>query len=1017
MKEDKKKKSQKKWMYLFVAAVVCILVGAHFYVHYIRDCLMSQTISNVETVTHQQQQAFDSFVRRDRERIHSYADDFSRHDSGDQESIRSKLDVFAEVDALYTVVNLETGEYYNSKSQEVHRMKEAELEEYRKFSGSGLREPYTGLFTDTKMFGYYECFTFADGARGLFQKGYESDRVSEEFTLSFYGGQGYAYIINRQGDVLMRPFVREEDGVGDNIFEMLDNDGKNGEKAAFLKEELGRNESGSVLFHDQEKEYVYTYTPIESVDGWYLMSIVSEGAIMDEADRVISNSQIIIVIALTIMVTLTVFLFFMWRVRRDLLQKEKEKEYKEQQFGILAKYLGNNTDDAYIMLKDDKRSIEYVSPNFERVLGIRAESAPVELKILEYVEGGINGRAENEAPGEAEQANPEEKEDKWLWEAVSCALIKNEEKLYEKESLKSIELERIDPKTGERRWFRETIYSACIQGERKIIVYVSDRTRDREVQKNLETALIASREANQAKSTFLSSVSHDIRTPMNAIIGLVTLLQQEADDPKTVIEYAKQIDTASQHLLGLINDVLDMNKIESGKVMLNAEELDLVEVIEGLNSIIRPQVNAKGQTMQIYTSGFKHEHLIGDKMRINQILINILSNAVKYTQEGGRIEVTISELPEVKEGYSRIQFRIKDNGQGMSEEYQKVIFDPFTREQNTRTNKIQGTGLGMAITSNLVELMGGTIKVESTLGEGSVFTVVLQLRTRVKEEEPDFWKKHGVKRIIVADNDEDICENVVHSMAGTGVTVDYVTDGEEVMPLVRQAKEKGEPYDLMLLDWKMPKLSGVEVARLIRKNYPHKLPILVFTAYDWTDIEKEAFEAGVDHFMPKPFFLSRFQEAIRRVMYQKPGGEAAAPEPDESAVKGKHILVVEDIEVNRLVLVKILKTRGATCDIAKDGQEAVEMFEKSDPGEYDMILMDVQMPVMNGYQATREIRKGNHPCGKTVPIIAMTANAFADDVRDALEAGMDAHVAKPIILANLEKTIREVLEEKEKEQG
>ena len=338
MKEDKKKKSHKKWMYLFVAAVVCVLIGAHFYVHYIRDCLMSQTISNVETVTHQQQQAFDSFVRRDRERIHSYADDFSRHDSGDQQSIRSKLDVFAEVDALYTVVNLETGEYYNSKSQEVHRMKEAELEEYRKFSGSGLREPYTGLFTDTKMFGYYECFTFADGARGLFQKGYESDRVSEEFTLSFYGGQGYAYIINRQGDVLMRPFVREEDGVGDNIFEMLDDDGKNGEKAAFLKEELGRNESGSVLFHDQEKEYVYTYTPIESVDGWYLMSIVSEGAIMDEADRVISNSQIIIVIALTIMVTLTVFLFFMWRVRRDLLQKEKEKEYKEHlgsEYGIV----------------------------------------------------------------------------------------------------------------------------------------------------------------------------------------------------------------------------------------------------------------------------------------------------------------------------------------------------------------------------------------------------------------------------------------------------------------------------------------------------------------------------------------------------------------------------------------------------------------------------------------------------------------------------------------------------------
>lgn len=1004
-------------MYLFGAAVmVCVLAGACYYVRYVRKSLMLQTISNVQTVTEQQQQAFDSFVRRDRERIHSYAEDFSGHGSTDVMSIQSKLDVFAGVDALYTVVNLETGEYYNSKSRETYRMGEEELEEYRKFSGSGVREPYIGLYTDTKMFGYYECFTFEDGVKGLLQKGYESDRVSEEFTLSFYDGQGYAYVINRQGDVLMRPFANEKDDVGNSIFDMIDNKGKNREKIVSLKEALYRSETGAVIFQDGEKDYVYTYAPIENVEGWYLVSIVSGEAIMDEANRVIGNSQIIMVIAVIIMAVLIVFIFFMWQARRDLLQKEQEKEYKEQQFNILAKYLANNTDDAYIMLKDDKRSIEYVSPNFERVLGIQAENAPVELKILEYVDGGTDSPKEMEVAGETEQTDPEAEGNKWFWETVSCSLTRGRTHLSENESLKSIELERIDPKTGERKWFWETIYSAYIQGERKIIVYISDRTKDREIQNNLEVALEAAREANQAKSTFLSSMSHDIRTPMNAIIGLVTLLQQEPDDPKTVMEYAKRIDTASQHLLGLINDVLDMNKIESGKVMLNAEELDLVEVIEGLNSIIRPQVTAKEQTMDIYTSGFSHEHLIGDKMRINQILINILSNAVKYTQKGGRIEVSIRELPQVLEGYSRVQFQIKDNGQGMSEEYQKIIFDPFTREQNGNTNKIQGTGLGMAITSNLVKLMGGTIKVESTLGEGSVFTVELELRIGEKEEEPEFWKDHGVMRIIVADDDKDICENVVQSMAGTGVAVDYVTDGEKVIPMIREAREEGKPYDLMLLDWKMPKQNGLETARLVRKNYPDKLPILIFTAYDWAEIEKEAFEVGVDHFMPKPFFLSRFKEAIRRVKYNKPAGVSAASGPEESVVKDRHILVVEDIEVNRLVLVKILKSRGASCDIAKNGQEAVEIFEASKPGEYDIILMDVQMPVMDGYQATRAIRKSSHPCAGEIPIIAMTANAFADDVRDALDAGMDAHVAKPIILAQFEKTVREVLEKKEKQE-
>lgn len=375
--------------------------------------------------------------------------------------------------------------------------------------------------------------------------------------------------------------------------------------------------------------------------------------------------------------------------------------------------------------------------------------------------------------------------------------------------------------------------------------------------------------------------------------------------------------------------------------------------------------------------------------------------------------MSVCELPPILENYSRIQFTVKDNGQGMSEEYQKVMFDPFTREQNTTTNKIQGTGLGMAITKNLVELMGGTLKVESQLGVGTTFTVELELRIQNKEDDPKFWENHGVSRMIIADDEEETCKNVVRAMAGTGVHVDYVTKGSDVIDTIRNARERGEPYELILLDWMMPDMDGMETARLIRKNYSRRIPILLFTAYDWADIEQEALEVGINHFMQKPFFMSKFKEAIKRLMHGR--NEKDASQEEVSIVNGKHILIVEDIDVNRLILCKILNTRGAACDVAVNGKEAVDKFGSSEPGAYDLILMDVQMPVMDGYEATRTIRAGEHPCAKSVPIIAMTANAFADDVQAALESGMNAHVSKPIVLEQVEKTIREVLEGQEHE--
>ena len=549
-------------------------------------------------------------------------------------------------------------------------------------------------------------------------------------------------------------------------------------------------------------------------------------------------------------------------------------------------------------------------------------------------------------------------------------------------------------------WTEDHAVPRALIGFRNIDEIVRKEQKQKEA---LEDALHMAQAASEAKTAFLSSMSHDIRTPMNAIIGFLTLMRDETDNPAAVKEYIERIDSASQHLLSLINDVLDMNKIESGSTTLSLSEMDLAEVIAEINSIIQPQAKARNQNFEIFVSHMDHEHLMGDKMRINQILINLLSNSVKYTAEHGTIEMRVNELPQVVNNYSRIRFTIRDNGLGMSESYLKVIFDPFTREDTKITHEIQGTGLGMAITKRLVDLMGGTISVESKLGEGTTFAVELELPIREQENDPKFWSDHNINRMIVVDDDEEICRNVAKTMARAGVPADCAGGGEQAVQMVREAQKTGRPYDLILLDWKMPEVSGLEAARMIREN--SRTPILLLTSYDWREIEHEATEIGVNHFMPKPFFMSTFKEAVR--LMTERAKDAARQESD--VVKGMRILVVDDIEVNRIILVKILGTLGAECDTASDGQVAVEKFMASSSG-YGLILMDVQMPGMNGYEATRAIRASGHPLAKATPIIAMTANAFVDDVRDAIESGMDAHIAKPVQLDKLKATIQQVLD-------
>ena len=974
---QKIKRNPRAWMIVLLAVCMgLILFGGISYLTSLRDNLREQSIQNVLTVTMQQQQAFDNFISEDRERLHSYAEYFALGRSDQVADIRQKLDLFGEVDAFYTVIDLETGRFCGSKSDQIYTLAEEELATYRALSGSGVRDPYSGLYTQDTMFGYYECFTFADGVPGLVQKSYDRSKVSKTFSLSFYNDRGLAYVVNQRGDILLRSIGKINDQLYENIFDVLT--GAYGEQTAIdeFMQALRTQESGSMTFTGSRGTYIYTYVPVNNVEQWYLVSIVPQTAIMDEAEQILHDSQVAMIFLVMILVVCAIFVLLLWTTHREIREKEQRIDYQVQLFDIFSTYLSQNTDDVYMMLDTESNTLDYVSPNLERVFGITPEEIMANPRSFEAAY----------RPGDLDA-------------------LKSLRQLEPGGGTEAVQTQWLHPKTGERKWFQESVYCVQVQNRKKLVVYVSDRTQDRKAQNDLAEALRMAQVASRAKSAFLSNVSHDIRTPMNAIVGFLTLMQNEADNPAMVREYAQRIDAASRHLLGLINDVLDMNKIESGSATLNISELNVAEIIDEINTIIRPQAKARRQHFEISVSPIACERLRGDKLRINQILINLLSNAVKYTQEGGHISLAVEELPQVVDSHTRLRFTIRDDGFGMSEEYQQVIFDPFTREESTVTRQIQGTGLGMPITRSLVDLMGGTIQVSSRLGKGSVFTVELELPIQEQEADPSFWTDHGVLRIIVADDDEEICQNIVRAMASTPVEVVWETSGEAALQNMQKARSAGRPYDLILLDWKMPAQNGLDTARQIRAEYPEKIPIFLLTAYDWSDIEQEAAGIGIDSLLPKPFFLSSLQEAVRRLR----GGQNKL-EDVHGLVTGRHILVVDDIEVNQIVLVKILSTLGARCDVAGNGQEALELFEQSEGDPFDLILMDVQMPVLDGYSATRAIRAGGRPDARTIPIIAMTANAFVDDVRDAIDAGMNAHVAKPIQMDKLKAAIRQVME-------
>lgn len=528
-----------------------------------------------------------------------------------------------------------------------------------------------------------------------------------------------------------------------------------------------------------------------------------------------------------------------------------------------------------------------------------------------------------------------------------------------------------------------------------VLLAIQDVTELKEMEQRsraaLEDAFQSAQAANEAKRTFLFDMSHDMRTPMNAIIGLSSLLDRDAGDPEKVRSYSRKINASGQHLLTLINKVLDMSKIESGKTSLNLAPFSLSELLEELTTVFEPQAQKKEQTLVIRALGVPHERLIGDKLRLSELLGNLLTNAIKYTPRDGQVSLTVRGLDQTTKGYVHLLFEVTDNGIGMSSKFVQHIFDPFTRENNSTISGIQGAGLGMTITKSLVDLMGGTIRVESAQDQGSVFKVELELRP-AEDDDPEFWKEHRISKALILGTNEDICKSIQSLMVGTGVESRYSTDAGSLAA--------GDGFDLILLDDRLPGMDTLEAIRYIRAQYGNT-PTLLLIHNDWLEVEEDARSAGANGFLPDPFSMT----TLRKVVVEC----RCRPDGKDVSLEGLRLLVVEDNDINAEILMELLDMEGVSSERVVNGREAVTRFQSKPEAYYDGILMDIQMPEMNGYEATRAIRSLSRSDASGIPIVAMTANAFAEDVQRSLEAGMNAHIAKPVNPVILKSTLSKLM--------
>ena len=826
-------------------------------------------------------------------------------------------------------------------------------------------KPQMLVFACPEMSGTYRGFAYDAIAIA-----YYNGTVLSAIDNSAFEGTSHNYVVYPDGRVVLDSEADGENGSEESVYNFLAElrSSSNLSDKAFdaLSDDFAQGRDGSKMLtlHGTRYYLVYENTGIQD---WIMLSLVPVSVVNASMDTLWHRTvEIVTVIACLLMVLLITLIVH--RSRDALRRRDTEILYKDELFTRLSR----NVDDVFFMLDAETSRTDYVSPNIERLLGVPLEQVRQDIRALRALHP---------------KDSPDH--DKNFLAGIQCG------------EQSEWDADYAHQQTGERRWFHIVAMGSEVAGRTKYILVMSDRTADRKINQALSEAVAAAEAASRAKSTFLSNMSHDIRTPMNAIIGFTTLAVSNIDNQERVKDYLTKTLSSSRHLLALINDILDMSRIESGKLHLEETEVNLAEMLHDIKTIVSGQIYAKQLELYMDALDVADEDVYCDRTRLGQILLNLLSNAIKFTPAGGTVSVRIRQLAGTVRDCAQYEFRVRDNGIGMSPEFAQKIFEPFERERTSTVSRIQGTGLGMAITRNIVEMMGGTIKVQTEKNRGTEFIICLPLRVQTgSRREEKIAELAGLKALVV-DDDFNTCDSVAKLLTRVGMRAEWTLSGREAVLRARQSIELGDPCRAYIIDWRLPDMNGIEVTRQIR-SLNDDTPIIILTAYDWSDIEAEAKAAGVTAFCSKPMFLSDLRDTLLIAIGHMQTADEQDILPGKNAdFRGRHILLVEDNELNREIAMTILHEYGFLVDIAENGAVAVEKIRTSDPGRYDLVLMDVQMPVMDGYTATQRIRALKDPARAAVPIVAMTANVFEEERKQAFDCGMNGFLSKPIVVEEL----------------
>ena len=976
-KIKRNRRLRQKWLSAACAILLLVFLAAGFcvrYLSFVSQIIYQESTSHLEEVLHKSNNMLNQMVRKNLTYLHLY--NRFLESTSDEAEIQAYIEkaqqdtgfasfYFLSYDGNYMTVTGETG--YLGLQTNLDEMLADGDDIVMNSALPG--KPQLLVFVCPETQGSYRGFAYDAIAIS-----YYNDAVLRLLDNSAFQGNASNYVIYSDGRVVIDNSVNRKETIYNFIAMLRDHSDLTEEQILDLSSAFAQGRSGNMKVKLGDTSYYLVYEGTE-VPSWTMLGLVPVSIVNASLDKLWSYT-IQIVVGIAFGLAVLVILLIVRRNRATVRRKNTEILYRDELF----RKLSLNVDDVFLMLDAKTSKTDYVSPNIGRLLGIPWKTVRQDVHALAEL---------------YPQYDPDR--DKNFLEGLSRGEQREWDAAY------------LHQETRELRWFHIIAMGSEVEGRTKYILVMSDRTADKQINQALSDAVAAAETANRAKSTFLSNMSHDIRTPMNAIIGFTTLALSNIDDKERVKDYLAKTLASSNHLLSLINDVLDMSRIESGKIHLEEVEVNLSDVLHDLKTIVSGQIYAKQLELYMDAMDVTDEDVYCDKTRLNQILLNLLSNAIKFTPAGGTVSVRVRQLAGKVHGCGQYEFRIKDNGIGMSPEFAQKIFEPFERERTSTVSRIQGTGLGMAITKNIVDMMGGTIEVQTAQGKGSEFIICLPLRTQAEHRPVEkITELEGLKALVV-DDDFNTCDSVTKMLVKVGMRAEWTLSGKEAVLRARQSIEMSDVYHAYIIDWRLPDMNGIEVTRQIRSLHDDT-PIIILTAYDWSDIEVEAKAAGVTAFCSKPMFMSDLRETLMSALGQKLTDTSQELLPEEDAdFKDRHILLVEDNELNREIAQEILREYGFRVDTAENGAVAVEKVRTAAPGSYDLVLMDVQMPVMDGYTATRQIRTLEDPALAGIPILAMTANAFDEDRRNAMESGMNGFLSKPIVIGDLVQELHKIL--------